>query len=202
VAVTLRLKCSWKMDSSFPRDRMVINPVFKADWAIDPESGLNPDSNELCQDLADGLSAWDGSAAEIEVKSYDLEGTKPVYPNGYGVANLGGTGSSGMPRETALCLSFYAGRNVPRRRGRLFLPGVFLTSAPGQRPTTAQMTNVGALSSLFEGIGGVNVDWCVWSTLDQEAFPVTNWWVDDEWDTVRSRGLRATTRITGTTSEA
>jgi hypothetical protein len=26
---------------------------------------------------------------------------------------------------------------------------------------------------------------------------VTDWWVDNEWDTVRSRGLKADSRITG-----
>jgi len=30
---------------------------------------------------------------------------------------------------------------------------------------------------------------------------VSNWWVDDEWDTVRSRGLRPDIRVTGTVSE-
>jgi len=193
----LRLKCSWKMDTAFPRDRMVINPVF--DVAGTLPSGVDEDS--LCQDLADGLSAWDGSAAEIEVKSYDVEGTPPIYSNGHGIANVGGIGSSGMPREVALCLSFYAGLNIPTRRGRLYLPGVFLTSAPGQRPTTAQMTNVGALALLFAGLGGSDVDWCVYSPRTGEHHSVTNWWVDDEWDTIRSRGMRSTTRIQGTTSE-
>ena len=32
------------------------------------------------------------------------------------------------------------------------------------------------------------------------TYTVTNWYVDDEWDVVRSRGLRATTRTAGTTS--
>ena len=28
--------------------------------------------------------------------------------------------------------------------------------------------------------------------------PVTNVWVDDEWDTIRSRGLKSTSRVTAT----
>jgi hypothetical protein len=42
------------------------------------------------------------------------------------------------------------------------------------------------------------VAWVVWSRKDQVARPVTNYWCDDEWDTVRSRGLKAVTRQTGT----
>lgn len=197
---TLRLQCSWKMDTAFPRDVMQINPVF--DVGFDIADPLNEDTNQLCEDLAVGLSAWDGSAAEITVKAYDCAGTQPVYPSGHFVQNVGGIGSSGIPRELALCLSFYSGQNVPGRRGRLYLPATFLTSSPGQRPTTAQMTNVAALHTLFEGLGGTNVDWSIWSSRDSARYPVTNWWVDDEWDVIRSRGLRATTRQLGTTSES
>jgi hypothetical protein len=38
----------------------------------------------------------------------------------------------------------------------------------------------------------------VYSRREKVARPVTNYWVDDEWDTVRSRGLRSSTRVTGT----
>ena len=194
---TLRLQCSWKMDTAFPRDVMQINPVFDVGFDIE-----GTDTNQLCEDLAVGLSAWDGSAAEITVKAYDVEGTQPVYASGQHVVNVGGIGSSGMPREVALCLSFYSEHNAPGYRGRLYLPAVFLTSSPGQRPTTAQMNNVGALALLFAGLGGANVDWSIWSGRDSVRRPVTHWYVDDEWDVIRSRGMRATTRVQGTTSEA
>ena len=198
---TLRLQCSWKMDSAFPRDAMQINPVFDVGFNVaDPSAGA--DAEALCEDLADALSSWDGSAAEVTVKAYDVEGTPPVYASGQAVRNVGGIGSSGMPREIALCLSFYSGHNAPGLRGRLYIPAVFLTSAPGQRPTTAQMTNVGNLAAVFQALGGTNVDWSIWSVRDSERHAVTHWWVDDEWDVIRSRGLRATTRQTGTTSES
>ena len=198
---TLRLQCSWKMDSAFPRDAMQINPVFDVGFDItQPEAEAEADT--LCDDLATALSAWDGSAAEITVKAYDVQGTQPVYASGSAVKNVGGIGSSGMPREIALCLSFYSGHNAPGLRGRLYIPAVFLTSSPGQRPTTAQMTNVGNLAAVFQALGGTNVDWSIWSVRDSERHAVTHWWVDDEWDVIRSRGLRATTRQTGTTSES
>jgi hypothetical protein len=198
---TLRLQCSWKMDSAFPRDAMQINPVFDVGFDLqDPTA--EADAEQLCIDLADGISAWDGSAAEVTVKAYDVQGTQPVYAAGQAVRNVGGIGSSGCPRELALCLSFYSAHNAPRLRGRVYIPAVFLTSAPGQRPTTAQMNNVGSLALLFQALGGANVDWSIWSPTTSERHAVTHWWVDDEWDVQRSRGLRATTRVSGTTDES
>jgi hypothetical protein len=40
--------------------------------------------------------------------------------------------------------------------------------------------------------------WVVYSRKTGGDAQVTNVWVDDEWDTVRSRGLRGTVRDLGT----
>jgi hypothetical protein len=44
-----------------------------------------------------------------------------------------------------------------------------------------------------------NWDWVLRSPTDKAFKPITDVWVDDEWDTMRSRGLRATQRITAKT---
>jgi hypothetical protein len=36
----------------------------------------------------------------------------------------------------------------------------------------------------------------VWSPTQQTGSGVTDFWVDDEWDIIRSRGLKGTTRQT------
>jgi len=36
--------------------------------------------------------------------------------------------------------------------------------------------------------------WCVASTVDKVARDATDYWCDDEWDIVRSRGFRGTNR--------
>ena len=41
-------------------------------------------------------------------------------------------------------------------------------------------------------------NWCVASTVDKVPRDATNYWVDDEWDIIRSRGYRGTTRELGT----
>lgn len=189
----VKLQCAFAADSTFPRDRFIITPHFN----ITSPGG---DPQALCDDLAPALAAWCNGTREVKVTAYDSQGTKPVYPSGEAIVNLGQAPASTVPRELAVCLSYFATRNIPRHRGRLYIP-LALTSQGGQlRPSATLRDIVASLVPIFENLGGIDVDWCLWSPTDAAAYKVTNWWVDDEWDTVRSRGLRPTTRTQGTTS--
>lgn len=190
-----RLQCTWQLDTVAPRDKVMITPHFDV---------LNPaaDPQGLCEDLLTGLQTITQHTGEVQVKAYDAQGTVPVYPVGDAIINKGVAQASLFPRELALCLSFYGGRNVKRQRGRLFVPLDFCTPGqPGLRPSMP-VTKLAELSSLLQGLGGVDVDWCVYSRLLDKAFSVTDWWYDNEWDIMRSRGTKGTQRIIGTTSEA
>jgi hypothetical protein len=68
------------------------------------------------------------------------------------------------------------------------------------RPTSAVRNRVAELVPILAGLGGLDVDWVVYSRVTDTARKVTNWWVDDAWDIQRRRGLRPTTRTEGTTS--
>lgn len=192
----------WKLqtaiwnDSVLARDAFVITPHFN-------DSGVGTDPDSLCEDLADAIDTLIGAsgAHQIEVKAYDAQGSVPVFPQGQAIRNVGGAPASSVPREVACCLSFYSERNRPRYRGRLYIPLPILGLPAGVRPSTACQDAVGAFAQVFQDLGGVDVDWSVFSRADNVARPVTNWWVDNEWDTIRSRGLRATGRIVGVTSE-
>jgi hypothetical protein len=190
-----RLQASWQYDSASARDRVTINPHFEV---LNPA----PDVQQLCQDLAVGLDAISPSTAEIQVKGYDAQGSKPVYPEGDAKVNAGGILATARPRELAMCLSYYGGRNVKRQRGRLFIPTQFLLQNVGTLRPAMPVTKMNDIVTLLTGLGGVDVDWCVYSRVLDRAFPVTNWWYDDEWDVMRSRGLKGTTRVQGTASEA
>lgn len=190
----LRMQCSWLYDTAFPRDRMVITPHFELTGAIQ-------DAQDLCEGLADALDTWSGATGELSVKSYDAQGTPPVYPNGEAVRREGVVDTTNYPRELALCLSFYADRNVPRQRGRLYLPIpiVGFPSGVAVVPVASQIQKAMDLGPVLAALGGSDVDWVVYSRADDDARRVTNFWVDNEWDVQRSRGLRATTRQTATT---
>lgn len=190
-----KLQCQIGGDSTLPRDQCVITPHFN-------DEGVGSDPQGLCDDLATALGTYFAGSRQVIVKAYDAQGTVPVYPVGEAIVNVGAAPISTLPREIAVCLSFYSVRNIPRQRGRLYLPLFALgLSGPGVRPATAVRDKVAALAPILGDLGGVDVDWCVYSRTTDTAHPVTNWWVDDEWDTVRSRGLRATTRTEGTTAE-
>lgn len=196
MAVTYRAQVSVWHDSTLPRDAMQINPVFR-------DSGVTSNPTQLATDLANAVDSAITGTTQVEVKMYDVEGTKPVYPAGQYVKNVGSAPASSLPRELALCLSFYAGANRPRRRGRLFLPVVWVSGASlPNRPSLALRDSIGAAwVPILTGLGGVDVDWGVWSQRDSHFEPCSHWWVDDEWDVQRSRGLRATTRSQGDVSE-
>ena len=63
------------------------------------------------------------------------------------------------------------------------------------------MQEVIGLGQNLAGIGGLNVDWSVWSPTTAAAGgdgsrTITNIWVDNSWDIVRSRKEPSTTRLT------
>lgn len=193
-----RLQTEFSADSTLPRDVLTITPHFD-------DGGALTDPQGLCDDLAAALDTWVGTGErQIKVTAYDAQGTKPVYPQGEAIVNVGVAPASACMREVALCLSFYSQRNIPRQRGRLYIPAPLWTVASGLtvRPSGPQRQQVMGLGPIFEQLGGVDVDWVVYSRADNDAYPVTNYWVDDEWDVVRSRGLRSTTREEASTSEA
>jgi len=193
-----RLQTEFSADSTLPRDGITITPHFN-------DQGVGTDPQSLCDDLAAALALYAGAPTrQISVTAYDAQGAKPVYPQGEAIVNPAVAPASASPREVAVCLSFFSERNIPRRRGRLYIPFLIMgfTSPNTVRPTSVVRDKVGALAPIFADLGGVDVDWCVYSRVNNAAYPVTNWWVDDEWDTVRSRGLRSTTRLEGTTTEA
>lgn len=191
----------WKLqtaiggDSALARDKCIITPHFN-------DSGVGTDPQGLCDDWAAAVHTWLGVTREINVKAYDAQGATPVYPQGETTINIGANPPANAPREVALCLSFFSARNVRRQRGRLYLPvPLFWGGQLGVRPSTPIMDMCALLVPALTGLGGADVDWCVYSKVDDEARPVTNWWIDNEWDTIRSRGLRGTSRAVGTTSE-
>lgn len=173
--------------------------------------GSSPDT--LASDLADIYVAqwtlWGSSSFnQVDVRFYDLEDAQPRPIKGQATKPLVGKGSGG-PREVALCLSFYSERNLPRKRGRIYCGPFASIVSNGEVPSqTSIMAPLLDMADGFAGLGGIDVDWCVYSPTDAALaggdvgagmHPVTDAWVDDAWDTVRSRGKKASQRSTRTT---
>jgi hypothetical protein len=196
----IRAQCIWQMESLLPRDAVMINPCFRHN----PIGGWLPaNAQQLADDLAAALKAWEVGPTlhQLTVKLYDIEGTKPVRPMATKVLTPNTAMGWSVPPELSCCLSFYGGVNRPDQRGRLYIPvqKSDTASAAAPRPTSTIRTKIGALAPIFAGLGGIDVDWIVWSKTQQHATQVTNWFVDDDWDVVRSRQSRPSTRTAGTT---
>lgn len=173
-------------DSLLPRDRMV--NVLHFDRPV----ALPADPDGICEAIAEHYrDNWSTAAREIRCKLYEV-GAAPNEPFGEFVVNEGVAPVSLGPREVALCLSFYADQNTPRRRGRIYLPAVMGGDIGAARPASAIRTKASNFALGLAGIGGVDIDWGV-RGLDG-FFRATIAYVDDEWDTQRRRGLRPTDR--------
>jgi len=190
-----RLQCSWQLDTAAPRDAVMITPHFN-------DIGATTDPQNLCDDMLAGLNTVFPTSGEIRVKAYDAQGSIPVYPQGDAVIRKGIPHATNVPRELAVCLSFYGERNVPRQRGRLYIPAYLAGADTAKLRPEAPITRIESFVPLLTGLGGADVDWCVYSRRMDHAYSITNWWYDDEWDVMRSRGMRPTSRVQGTTTEA
>lgn len=136
------------------------------------------------------------------VKFYDILGAAPNYPIYETTFNFTAAPSAiDLPLEVSLAVSY---RNtvlnsVPRarRRGRIYLSGM----GEGQNTTGRP------ISTLYEGCATAYADYVadvnaigtfeagVWSRTDQVVYPIDEVWCDNEWDTQRRRGSKATTRF-------
>jgi len=197
MSVTYRASIAVWGDSLASTDAMCINPCFH-------DTGLTSDPQSLATALCTAVVALIGASRQVRVRLYDVNGTKPIYPAGEKQLSTGLAAVSTIPREIALCLSFYATDNQPRKRGRLYIPMAIAGASPADmtvRPSSAMRSIVSNWVPIFTGLGGVDVDWVVFSKKDNVSRPVTDWWIDDEWDIQRSRGLRGGVRTKGTTTE-
>lgn len=179
-------------DALLPEDYVTNTIHFQV---LDPLA----DAEAIAQDVATLFAASATNltiASDIQryrVKMYDRGDAIPRPVVAEKTAARTG-GAAGGPREVALCLSFYAERNLPRQRGRIYLGP--LQSGLGARPILQTMNFALDLAEGIAGIGGVDVDWQVFSPTDQQGRSVTAAWVDDEWDTQRRRGRKSTQRVT------
>lgn len=134
-----------------------------------------------------------GATKPFTIRVYDAKKAPPSYP--LATATQAGTPpTSAAPRELALCLSYYSTWNRPRYRGRVYIPFVFIGGSTPARPTGAQITSALGWKDILTGGLPAAHNMVVYSRLNQEAYGITNFWVDDEWDVMRSRGRKPTTR--------
>nr|CRY97793.1 hypothetical protein [uncultured prokaryote] len=106
-----------------------------------------------------------------------------------------------LPPEVALCLSFqgdpFSGDPQSRRRGRIYVGPLRANESDSSgRPISALINRLAdAGANLLDDIAA-NTDsaWSVYSPTAGGTVIITNGWVDNEYDTQRRRGRKATAR--------
>jgi hypothetical protein len=188
-------RCQMTRENANTNPSDVVSNTFYLNKTTIPGQG---GADELAL-ATDAVNAWIARTTPISdyptyrCKIYDMADLKPrPVVAEYSASTVGGSASG--PQEVALCLSFYAGRNLPRRRGRLYL-GPFFAGEMAGRPSLTQQNRLLDLASDLANLGGADVSWRVYSPTDGGNYPVSNAWVDNAWDTQRSRGLAPTGRV-------
>jgi hypothetical protein len=157
----------------------------------------------------DPLSEYIGNlvsraALACRIDLFDLADLEPRQPIQSTTFTLGATSSTNnLPAEVACCASFQAdpvsGIPQSRRRGRVYIGPLNYdanTGTSGRPATVFRQAIADAMEGMFDLQAGSGVAWCVYSRAGDAMAAVTNGWVDDEWDTMRSRGRDATGRLT------
>ena len=202
MATTYKFQITMPQVSTLPRD--IISHTFHMQHLAPSLTDLD----NIAQDAALLFQKhYGGDAAGMKVtcKVYDMGAGPHVPKSEKTVGTL--PWQAGCPREVALCLSFAKRANLPRERGRLYMSvGAYLggsaISTITERPNAFAINKVLELYSKsnesLPDLGAANWTFGVYSPTNDAFYKTETAWVDNEWDTVRSRGVRATTRVSST----
>lgn len=178
-----------------PRD-WIMNTFYLAFGSVFTDD----DWEQLAEDACDVWVARSGYPNYVNIVKcsiYDMAQAEPRAPKATVSKPIAGSGEGG-PREVAVCLSYYAGRNLPRLRGRMYI-GPWQQADMMERPAAVRTQAMG-IGTGIAALGGLDCDWKQYSPTNNLFTTVSNYWCDNEWDTVRSRGLRGDTRLLAATS--
>lgn len=126
----------------------------------------------------------------------------PIYESAFALSS--DPGGVDLPQEVALCISYAndSANSVPRgrRRGRIYISGWTEATNFGGRPYTDTCADVVDAFDTYCGTMNAltDVSATIWSPTELQSFVIERAWVDNEWDTMRSRGTKATVRETRT----
>lgn len=131
--------------------------------------------------------------ARLWVKVYDA--AAPLHsPPVYAPAPHVGSGVTPGPRQVALCLSFYSGLNIRGQRGRIYI-GPWPTASLTEFAGTTDMNDVLALGSGLLHVGAADTVHVIWHKKTATWSNVSNYFVNNRWDTMRSRLPKETNRV-------
>lgn len=136
-----------------------------------------------------------------QLKIYNLDDTPPRAPLSITTYNFPATPSgASLPHEVAICMSYQAtpqsGIPQARRRGRVYLGPLDTTFVMNGGYASAGLTDTVkvATETFHAAAAATSVVWSVYSPTDQDLYEIDNGWVNNDFDTQRRRGRKATLR--------
>jgi hypothetical protein len=136
---------------------------------------------------------------EMLFKGYNLGHVEPREAIVNRLNAVTRSAQAAMPEEVAIVTSFYSNRNLKRRRGRAYLgpwgiPAVGITAGRTHVSDATRTLIATQTKALVDRGIAQEVRLAVLSPTDQMARSVSHGWVDDAFDTQRSRGPRGELR--------
>lgn len=213
MTTTIRAQVSIDSDTALPRD-VCQNTWHFQTTNVDPLDGAD-EANTILSTFYNAIAMYlsENLVGGANVKFYDLQDPEPRTPIATSAFSFTvGTGTC-FPNEVASCMSYRAagasGSPTKRRRGRLFIgPLAAATSANGNGDAQLDPSWMTVLCDAMEEAAAPigNTRWVVFSpttagatpwsdaAIAAASFPVVAGYVDNAYDTVRSRGAGATDR--------
>lgn len=185
--------------SMLPKDQVINTFHMQNVGGLLTDTEFDP----LLDDICDLWQSHYGNVSRmVTCRVYNV-GAPPQYPI---AEKVKGTATWGVrcPREIAICLSYAKDRRRPRERGRMYLsPGMreggtaldLSGARPGSDVLNWALAWYSTSNDSFPDLGGVDWKFGVYSPTNGTFSQTKEAWVDDEWDTVRSRGLQPSTRV-------
>lgn len=200
-----RIQTSLQADSGLPRDQFVNSIHVDYDGAL---PGIYDGWCNAVRTFYLAISTYlspviaqNGHTSKVYAIAAPLE-SPPVFSTTWSfVTTPSGTA---MPNEVASCLSYRAERNPLWERqstyGRIYIGPVNTNTADtipagGSIPGVVFQSGVtNAASAMDDALTAAGATWVVYSKLHNLGSRVIEASMNNEWDTVRSRGFRATSR--------
>ena len=207
------VKVAFHDDSGLPEDDIV--NTFHFSTVAGSSAGLGAVLLGLMDEFYDSpTSAPSGNAlsnyfpatlaSPATVKCYNLSDAPPRVPYFTGTFGHGATGSA-LPREIALRITAHAalpsGVDARNRRGGPFFGPLEDNANVNGRPAAdlllvARLAADRLRANAQNTLVPADLEWVIYSPTEGQGYPIVGGWVDDEFDIVRSRGLRRTAKNT------
>jgi len=209
----VRVQAVFQGVSQLPEDRYVNTFAFAVDAALS-DAGKNACIDRVEEfyfatfnggTVAQYMSTHPVHEQTSHFNAYSLEEPPQrtpltrLFDSGFGLGT-----SQPLPSEVALCLSYYAGANQPRSRGRIYIGplGTNAMATASATPSRVAPEFIGTLAAagafLIDQPVSTEPVWSIVTLPDSGtakiARLVTNVWVDNAFDTQHRRGEIATLR--------